>query len=247
MQPTLVAPLHRLPIENGERAADSAIRFSRRPPGKQPVRPSIHKDWSMSDGTTADCGQRVPREVLVLHDHGELQRLHRVPDGWPPTQHSIAYKNVYAGTCSGTVPTVAWAYDTGGTSTLSPVLSPDGSQVAYIQVNANIASLVILKPLLTSGGTVAAPAAATLQSAANYRTCTAPCYTTITLSGSPNDTNSAPFYVYGSRHRLRGRQRRKGTQIDGRVQRHAGRGQRGRLAGNSEHAGVTNTDFTGLR
>ena len=33
---------------------------------------------------------------------------------------------------------------------------------------------------------------------ANYRTCTAPCYTTITLSGSPNDTNSSPFYVYGA-------------------------------------------------
>ena len=93
-------------------------------------------------------------------------------------------------------PTVAWAYNTGGASTLSPVLSPDGSQVAYIQTNANIASLVLLKPLLTSGGTVASPAAATLQSAANYRSCTAPCYTTITLSGSPNDTNSSPFYVY---------------------------------------------------
>ena len=115
-----------------------------------------------------------------------------------PAATLVAYKNVYAGTCSGAVPTIAWTYDTGGTSTLSPVLSPDGSQVAYIQVNANIASLVILKPLLTSGGTVSAPATATLQSAANYRACTAPCYTTITLSGSPNDTNSSPFYVYGA-------------------------------------------------
>ena len=45
---------------------------------------------------------------------------------------------------------------------------------------------------------MASPAAATLQSAANYRSCTSPCYTTITLSGSPNDTSSAPFYVYGA-------------------------------------------------
>ena len=28
--------------------------------------------------------------------------------------------------------------------------------------------------------------------------CTAPCYYTITLSGSPNDTNSSPFYTYTS-------------------------------------------------
>ena len=28
--------------------------------------------------------------------------------------------------------------------------------------------------------------------------CTAPCYYTITLNGSPNDTNSSPFYTYTS-------------------------------------------------
>jgi hypothetical protein len=39
-------------------------------------------------------------------------------------------------------------------------------------------------------------------SPANYRSCTAPCFTTLALdggsSGSPNDTYSAPFYDYGS-------------------------------------------------
>ena len=196
VQPTLFAPLHRLPIENGERAPGFGDRFSHRPPGKQPT-PSIHKDWSMSDGTTSIAANAFPAKYSFSTTTASCNDYIVYPTGGTAAT-LVAYKNVYAGTCSGTVPTIAWAYDTAGTSTLSPVLSPDGSQVAYIQVNANVASLVILKPLLTSGGTVAAPAAATLQSAANYRACTAPCYTTITLSGSPNDTNSSPFYVYGA-------------------------------------------------
>jgi hypothetical protein len=198
VQPTLVAPLHRLPTENGEHGG-FGDRFSHRSPIKQPVRPSIHKDWSMSDGTTAIAANAFPAKYSFSTTTASCNDYIVYPTGSAPTSATvIAYKNVYAGTCTGTVPTVAWAYNTGGASTLSPVLSPDGTQVAYIQVNANIASLVLLKPLLTSGGTVAAPAAATLQSAANYRSCTAPCYTTITLSGSPNDTNSSPFYVYGA-------------------------------------------------
>ena len=198
VQPTLVAPLHRLPTENGERSGFDDP-FSRRPPIKQPVRPSVHKDWSMSDGTNAIAANAFPAKYSFSTTTASCNDYIVYPTGSAPTSATvIAYKNVYVGTCSGTVPTVAWAYNTGGASTLSPVLSPDGTQVAYIQVNANIASLVLLKPLLTSGGTVASPAAATLQSNANYRTCTAPCYTTITLSGSPNDTNSSPFYVYGA-------------------------------------------------
>ena len=110
----------------------------------------------------------------------------------------IAYKNIYATTCTGTVPTVAWAYNTGGTSILSPVISYDGSQVAYIQTSSNVASLVILKPSATSGGTASSPALANLVSLGSYPTCTAPCYTTITLSGSPNDTNSSPYYNYNT-------------------------------------------------
>lgn len=195
MQPTLVAPVRRLPGETGKVAGGDP--FSRRPPIKQPIRPSIHKDWSMSDGTTAIAANAFPAKYSFSTTTASCSDYIVYPTGSAPANATvIAYKNVYAGTCTGTVPTVAWAYNTGGVSTLSPVLSPDGSQVAYIQTNANIASLVLLKPLLTSGGTVASPAAVTLQSTANYRTCTAPCYTTITLSGSPNATNSSPFYVY---------------------------------------------------
>ena len=157
LQPTLVAPLHRLPTENSERSGFSDP-FSRRPPVKQPVS-AIHKDWSMSDGTTAIAANAFPAKFSFSTTTASCNDYIVYPTGSAPANATvIAYKNVYAGTCTGTVPTVAWAYNTGGASTLSPVLSPDGSQVAYIQTNANIASLVLLKPLLTSGGTVASPA-----------------------------------------------------------------------------------------
>jgi hypothetical protein len=121
------------------------------------------------------------------------------PTGQSSTNATIiAYNNIYVTTCSGTVPTVAWAYNTGGTAVLSPILSADGTEVAYIQTSSNVASLVLLKPSSISGGTVSAPATASLVALGSYPTCTAPCYTTITLSGSPNDTNSSPYYDYNT-------------------------------------------------
>ncbi len=116
----------------------------------------------------------------------------------------IAYNNLYVGTCTtGSVPNVAWAYNTGGTAALSPILSEDGTQVAYIQVSSGVASLVILKPLAgTNNGTVGSPASATSYATTSYRGCTAPCYTTITLNGSPDDTDSSPFYLYGGADRV---------------------------------------------
>ena len=64
----------------------------------------------------------------------------------------IAYSNLYAGDCTtGTVPSISWAYNTGGTVTTSPILSADGSQVAFMQVSGTTASLVLLK-WAASGG-----------------------------------------------------------------------------------------------
>ncbi len=117
----------------------------------------------------------------------------------------IAYNNIYTGTCPTTgihIPNVAWAYNTGNsesvTSVLSPILSIDGTQVAYIQsTSSGAAELAILKPLAgTNNGTASSPAAATYVSNSLYRACTAPCYTTIALDNSPNDTNSSPYYLY---------------------------------------------------
>jgi hypothetical protein len=107
----------------------------------------------------------------------------------------IAYNDLYKTTCGSTVPGIKWAYNTGGAAALSPVLSFDGTQVAYIQTASSVASLVVLK-MANSGGSALSPAAITSVGNSSYPTCTAPCYTSISLSA--NDTNSAPFYDYAN-------------------------------------------------
>jgi hypothetical protein len=109
----------------------------------------------------------------------------------------VGYTNLYTTGCTGTVPSVSWAYNTGGMATTSPILSNDssGSQVAFIQVSGTTASLVLLK-WKAGTGTLAAPATPnTASSAANYRSgCTLPCMYTISLGA--NDTYSSPFYDF---------------------------------------------------
>ncbi len=212
--------------------------------------------WSFST-TTASCVNDY-----VVYPTGSA--------GSTSQANIIAFYNLYTTGCTtGTVPSVYWAYDTGGTVSTSPVLSFDGTQVAFIQVTGTAATLVLMKGLLgptpptgvtgsvTSGSTTVTITGGTITAAdvglqitgggipandsivgitgspatsltlatvatatrtgetltiraeavrrpvippiatnASYRACTAPCMTTLLLSGSPNDTFSAPFYDY---------------------------------------------------
>ena len=110
----------------------------------------------------------------------------------------IAYNNLYSG-CSGNVPTVYWAYNTGGQVLTSPTISGDGTQIAFVQTNAGVGSLVLVK-YAASGGSASAPAAISSVPSSGYRNCTAPCMTTITLENSSsagvNDTSSSVFPDY---------------------------------------------------
>ena len=182
----------------------------------------------------------------------------------------VGYDNLYKTTCSGSVPAVEWAYNTGAGATagLSPVISNDGTEMAYIQVSSSVASLVLVKPTaglsanesatctlnstttisgcpagffssatlgapitgtgipagtyiasgtgtsgtLSQAAAVSASESVTLYaptlttpytlaaqaSAVAYSGCTAPCFYAMTLNGSPNDTNSSPYYTYNS-------------------------------------------------
>jgi hypothetical protein len=110
-----------------------------------------------------------------------------------------AFTNLYS-SCTGG-PTVYWAYNTGTTGAVvtSPVLSFDGSQVAFIQSTPGAATLVILRWAAFSG-TLSSPVVPASGSCAAL---TAPCQTTITFSNgnsdaNPTDTLSSPFYAYGS-------------------------------------------------
>ena len=110
----------------------------------------------------------------------------------------IAYDNLYTG-CTGTVPTVYWAYNTGGQILTSPVLSLDGTQLAFVQSAGGIGSLVLLKWAASATETVGGPGVPTSVAAASYATCVAPCMTSIVLQGGGlpnNDITSSVFYDY---------------------------------------------------
>jgi len=109
----------------------------------------------------------------------------------------VAFSNLYTGGCTGTVPQAYWGYNTGTGSmvTTSPVLSEDGAQAAFVQVNGTTASLVLLK-WAANNGTPTLPVTPTAATLASYRSCTAPCMVTLAFSGPHNDTFSAPFYYY---------------------------------------------------
>ncbi len=109
----------------------------------------------------------------------------------------VAFSNLYTGGCSGAVPSVYWAYNTGGMVTTSPVPSLDGTQVMFVQVNGTTASLVLLK-WSAGTGTPTLPVTPTAATLATYRGCTAPCMVTLAFSGSYNDTFSSPFYNFSS-------------------------------------------------
>jgi hypothetical protein len=107
----------------------------------------------------------------------------------------IAFNNIYqAPTCSGTIPNTLWAYNTGGTAITSVILSPDGSQIAFVQTTRLKASLVVLKWSSTNGGTATAPV--TIPNNRNYPSCTAPCMIAVPFANGATDFSSSPFYDY---------------------------------------------------
>lgn len=116
----------------------------------------------------------------------------------------VAFNNLYVGEgCGGTNPTTSWAYNTGGTVVTSAVLSPDGTQVAFVHTPSSItsaSSLEILRPV-AGQGTVLAPATpgTTCTTGSCYTTCKAgagSCLLTLTFSVGHNDPHSSPYYDF---------------------------------------------------
>jgi hypothetical protein len=135
----------------------------------------------------------------------------------------VAFDNLYStqpavgGFCNNAGPSVKWAYNTNpagdatGTTLTSPVLSLDGTKIAFVEsrTNANGGSILhILKwkpgAGVTVQGTIAAPATPdtvmVTGQAWNTTNCPAAnsCIVNITYNGARPDTVSAPFYNYGT-------------------------------------------------
>ncbi|MGB9487096.1 MAG: hypothetical protein WCD04_13420 [Terriglobia bacterium] len=97
--------------------------------------------WYTNSPTTAGCAGGAAPDY-VAYNTGVA--------GSSTQASIIAYDNLYATTCAGTVPQTYWAYDTGGTIETSVALSELGDQVAFIH-SASTASLVLLKWSATGG------------------------------------------------------------------------------------------------
>src|SRR3984957_20760493 len=165
----------------------------------------LHDDWSINMGTGATVGAgNYPAKFSFNAGTASCSDFVVYNTSLGGSNASVvAFNNLYvasSGGC-GTVPSIYWAFNTGGTVVTSVVLSFDGSQVAFAQNNSagNAATLVLLKWAANSG-TIASPITPNAVSNAAYPTCKAPCMLTIafSLDGSSNlgDALSSPFYDY---------------------------------------------------
>lgn len=158
----------------------------------------INTDWSetLGSGGTNGLGQFPATFTTGSTSCNDFVVFNTGLAGSSTQANIIAFNNLYSG-CNGGTPTVYWAYNTGGTAGLSPVLSLTGSQIAFMQTSSSVASLVLLT-WKASSSTLTSPVSLTSVAAASYNGCTTPCMTTLTLNGSPNDTYSSPFVAYNS-------------------------------------------------
>jgi len=144
--------------------------------------------------TTANCGSAATPDYVVYTTGVK---------GSGTQASVVGFDNLYSG-CGGTVPSVYWAYNTGGVILTSPVLSIDGSQVAFVQTSGSPtgqASLILLKWKASTTQTVSAPGAPNIVPNNTYRTCpTLPCMTVVALHDGNNnpvdDRTSSAYYDY---------------------------------------------------
>jgi hypothetical protein len=191
----------------------------------RPARKKPRKDWAMSLGAGAfmGAGQFPAKFTFDISATPSCTADYvAFTTSVNGTLQIIAFDNLYAtqgvvgGFCNADGPSVKWAYDTriagdaSGKTLTSPVLSWDGTKVAYVEsrTNANGGSILqILKwkpsAALTVQGSVGAPATPDTRLAAGQNwiaNCPAAnsCVSSIAFSGAQADTNSSPFYNYGT-------------------------------------------------
>ena len=167
---------------------------------------TLHPDWAVNLGSGAKVGAaRFPAKFSFDFNTAKCG-LAVNPDfvvygtglpGATGTQGSIvAFTNLYSSCPTGPTPADYWSYNTGGTVLSSPVLSLDGTQIAFVQTSGGTASLVLLK-WKPFDGLVQTPIDIVSISPALYAACAAlPCMTTFSLGA--NNTNSSVFYDYSS-------------------------------------------------
>jgi len=201
---------HRPPIGRGP--IPQPVRF--RP--NQPAPNNIHLDWAdVMPGANYTMGDGVfpakyTFDVNASPDCTNDFVVFTTSQGGTGVTAIYALNQLYTGTCSGG-PSTLWAYSvqshTGGVAVTSPILSLDGTQVAWVEGKGGTATLHILKPY-AGAGTLSAPATPTTVAASFFRSCTPNssnqgCLTSIDFNGGADDTGgagaitpSSPYYDY---------------------------------------------------
>ena len=173
-------------------------------PGLFAAAGTSHGDWSVSLGSGANAGAGVYPAKYFFQITSANCAVPGPPDyvvfstgllGTSGQASIVAFDNLYSG-CTGIVPTVYWAFNTGGQVLTSPAISQDGKQVAFVQTDGTLrGTLVLLK--WAAGGAVSAPVTLAAVSNAAYRGCTAPCMTTIILrdgGGTATDDRTSSVF-----------------------------------------------------
>ena len=115
----------------------------------------------------------------------------------------IGLRNLYSGTapaglCSGAAATFYWAYNgstAGGSVLTSPVVSLDGTKVAYVESAAGSAVFHVLKWKSGEGTSATASAAPTLNGSC---TATSSCLKSVTFSAGSTATLASPWVDYSA-------------------------------------------------
>lgn len=177
---------------------------------------ALKTDWSMDMGanatvgagqypakyttnfstTTASCSDWVAYNTGIAGVSGGQANI-------------VAYSNLYDTTCSSPNPSVYWAYYSGtGSALTSPVVSLDGTKIAYVENTSSGAYLRILQWHAGQGTAAAAKTpdhvytntttTASGNTAWNTTNCptTGSCLISVAFQNGAQDTISAPFYVY---------------------------------------------------
>lgn len=197
--------------------------------GPARVNKQARRDWAMSLGANATVGAgQFPAKFTFDVNATPSCTADYVAfttslAGSATTPSIVAFDNLYStqpavgGFCNHAGSSVKWAYNTNpagdatGTTRTSPILSFDGTQVAFVESRTNVNGGSILHILkwkpgagVTVQGTIAAPATPDTVmvpgQAWNTANCPAAnsCIVNITYSGAQPDTVSAPFYNYGT-------------------------------------------------
>ena len=165
---------------------------------------SLKGDWSMNMGAGATAGAgNYPAKYTFNATTANCATdfvVYNTSLAGSGSQATIAaFNNLYTGTCSGTTPLTYWAYNTGtaGAVTTSPILSFDGTQVAFVQNAGTSVNLVVLR-WKASNGTLAAPV---VPPTGPCTALTAPCmqiipFSTVNGDAAVADNTSSPYYDY---------------------------------------------------